>query len=126
MSLCVLNGVAQNKTNSYKGQVRSATEVVPFATVKIDQQIIRADKNGNFSFTNNKSTVDIQITAVGKITVNRQQVVLSNYFNSPILIEMQDDSQGIDEVEVMGLTKIKEINRQAFNVTAIDATKLSP
>ena len=107
-----------------KGQVRSATEVVPFATVKIDQQIIRADKNGNFSFTNNKSTVDIQITAVGKITVNRQQVVLSNYFNSPILIEMQDDSQGIDEVEVMGLTKIKEINRQAFNVTAIDATKL--
>jgi len=124
MSLCVLNGVAQNKTNSYKGQVRSATEVVPFATVKIDQQIIRADKNGNFSFTNNKSTVDIQITAVGKITVNRQQVVLSNYFNSPILIEMQDDSQGIDEVEVMGLTKIKEINRQAFNVTAIDATKL--
>jgi len=124
MSLCVLNSIAQNKTNSYKGQVRSATEVVPFATVKIDQQIIRADKNGNFSFTNNKSTVDIQITAVGKITVNRKQVVLSNHFNSPILIEMHNDSQGIDEVEVMGLTKIKEINRQAFNVTAIDATKL--
>lgn len=124
MSLCVFNSIAQNNTKSYSGQVLSATEGVPFATVKIDGQIIRADKSGNFSFTNSKSTVDIQITAVGKTTVNRPQVILSNHLTIPIIIEMQDDSRNINEVEVMGLTKVKEINRQAYNVTAIDATKL--
>lgn len=124
MLLCVLGGHAQQPSNFYKGLVRSNGQPVPDASVKIDKKkTIRADENGAFTFSGvSGSSVDVSVSALGfqhlrqALTLGKAGVVYT--------FSMQGRETAIDEVSVLGFTPVKEVNRQAYNVTAIDATKL--
>jgi len=124
MVCSVLWSIAQQSNPTFRGQVLDAGKPLAHASIRVDKKSLSADENGFFTFSAKAgATVDIRITAVGMQTWN-QQVHLSNT-TQLYTFQLTKDNKIIDSVAVVGLTnKVGEINRQAFNVTAIDATKL--
>ncbi|TJZ60526.1 TonB-dependent receptor [Sphingobacterium olei] len=126
--ICMLLGVfhtdAQQTTPIFRGQVLSEGRPVTNANIQIDKKVLHTDDQGLFSIpVIIGSTINIQITAVGLHTL-KQRILLESTDSTPWIFTLERADQQIEEVEVIGLTKVKEINRQAYNVTAIDATKL--
>ncbi|SFS31399.1 Outer membrane receptor proteins, mostly Fe transport [Sphingobacterium wenxiniae] len=120
--LCAFSAMAQQAAQTYTGRVLSAGEPVANASIYIENNTQQADENGLFTFTTSKSTVHIRITATGMESFSKQISLGSAV--SPIVFELQPDDKKIEQVDVFGRTKVNEVNRQAYNVTAIDATKL--
>ena len=120
--LCAFSAMAQQAAQTYTGRVLSAGEPVANASIYIENNTQQADENGLFTFTTSKSTVHIRITATGMEAFSKQISLGSAV--SPIVFDLQPDDKKIEQVDVFGRTKAQEVNRQAFNVTAVDATKL--
>ncbi|MBE8719825.1 TonB-dependent receptor domain-containing protein [Sphingobacterium pedocola] len=124
MLLGVFNAVAQQTTQIFRGQVLSGGQPVSNANIQIDKQILHSDEQGLFSFPAEVGeTINIQITAVG-MHILKQRVVVEATEKGSRSFTLKKADQQIEEVEVIGHTKVQEVNRQAYNVTAIDATKL--
>lgn len=93
------------------------------ASVKIGNAQTVSSENGYF---------EIKFKAVDVITLYASAIGYKDFSHSmssnvetlTFDITLQQQSEQIATVEVLGLTKVEEVNRQAFNVTAIDATKL--
>ncbi len=123
MLLCFSQSIAQQTAQTFTGRVLSAGEPVSVATIRLDKQVFHSDDNGNFTFSAvSGSTINIEISAIGSKTL-KQKLTLSNNQN-PLIFNLENDERQIEDVEVLGFTKVQEVNRQAYNVTAIDATKL--
>src|SRR5690606_9878824 len=117
--LCAFSAMAQQAAQTYTGRVLSAGEPVANASIYIESNTQQADENGLFTFTTSKSTVHIRITATGMEAFSKQ-ITLGTNVSSPIIFELKSADKKIEQVEVVRLTKVNEVNRQAYNVTAID------
>jgi len=110
-----------------RGTVKS-TEGVPLAGAGVS--IISLNKStvtaydGTFQITGvTPDKYKIKITYIGfaekTVTVN---FPLTD--GKPFSVSLQENQNDLSGVTVIGRTKAQEVNRQAYNVTAIDATKL--
>ncbi|WP_400262253.1 TonB-dependent receptor [Sphingobacterium sp. SG20118] len=106
----------------------STTSNVPIegATITIigTSQITQTDKNGLFSIKNIAfSNYTIRVSAVGfqakdkTFRINQKTIEL-------LPIQLASQHTTMDEVEIVARSEAKEIQKQPFNVTAIDAKKL--
>ncbi|MFC3353486.1 TonB-dependent receptor plug domain-containing protein [Sphingobacterium zeae] len=115
---------AQQFTASIKGFVKTQTQQsIAGSTIRVGKVNLSTDENGYFELKNiTERSITINASAVGfqKLT---KTIALKAGENS-INIELIADQKEIEQVEVFGRTKVQEVNRQAFNVTAVDATKL--
>lgn len=117
-------GNAQTQRFELNGRVLSSGgEAIQNATVKINGIVILTDNGGNYTIKDlGDKNVDVNISAIGYRSLKQALVLKKSItqLNFTLLKEQAD----IETVHVMGLTKAQEVNRQAYNVTAIDATKL--
>ncbi|MBL4678853.1 MAG: TonB-dependent receptor [Mucilaginibacter sp.] len=117
---------AQDAT-SVKGFVKShANEPITSATVRLQEtgQGTITDESGYFIFKNLKAgKYTIAISAVGFKTQTKQ-ISLTAQKEQTLQIELDDSSTDMKEVTVTGRSKVQDVNRQAFNVTAVDAKQL--
>lgn len=119
---CTVN--AQQFSASLKGFVKTQTQQgIAGSTVRIGKVNLSTDENGYYEIKNIKErSITISASAVGFQNLSKT-VVLKTGENT-LNLELIPDQREIDQVEVFGRTKVQEVNRQAFNVTAVDATKL--
>lgn len=98
-------------------------EPIASAVVQVDGQPVFAGTDGVYHTEKiDKSKVKVSVKMVG-YNVFSQEVALNQGVNK-FDIGLVQQQRDIEEVQVTGLTKVQEINRQAFTVSAIDATKL--
>lgn len=113
---------AQEKPRTVRGIVVDASnKSIEGATIKINHTTVISNPEGAFSITipDTSNATTIEISAVGKRTL--KQLVPTAKAHRYIL---HDAQKQIATVDILGLTKVQEVNRQAYNVTAIDAKKL--
>ncbi len=115
---------AQQNSKTFTGRVLAGGEAVAAATVSIDDQIVHSDDNGYFKFSNiSGTTVKIEITVVG-LDAFKTRIKLPAKTTDPLVFNLQKDDKKIEEVHVLGRTEHQEINRQAYNIVAVDAKAL--
>ncbi|MBE8722677.1 TonB-dependent receptor [Sphingobacterium pedocola] len=85
--------------------------------------VANSNKTGQFSFSNIPSgTYSIQVSKIG---YDSQVNVINTATQSDKLhFTLLKDTSQIDEVTIFGFSPTQLANRQAYNITAIDATKL--
>lgn len=112
---------------SLSGEVRdNAGEPMFGATVKLSKTTTGTicDENGHFIIQNlTPGLVTIEISAVGYKTQTRQLNLIAGKEQS-LKIKLEESAIGMQTVEVTGHSNVQESNRQAYNITAIDAKKL--
>ncbi|SMC85685.1 TonB-dependent receptor [Pedobacter africanus] len=118
---------AQTQLSGITGKVKSSNgTAVPAATVRLQNSSYGAvsDENGNYSISNVKpGSYILSVTAIGfKARKKNIKVEAGPPQNADFSLE--EDAHNMETVNVIGRTKAQEVNRQAFNVTAIDAKKL--
>lgn len=115
----------QNATQKFSGTVSSEDGLpIPGATVKIGEYIRVTDSKGEFSFDQIiPKSYTISIVYIGFKPINKS-VTIGEKQKNRIEFVMGATTHELKNVDVVGRTKVTEVNRQAFNVTALDATKL--
>ncbi|MES2063661.1 MAG: TonB-dependent receptor [Bacteroidota bacterium] len=124
---CSFHTYAQKPTSSLKGFIKNnSDEPLPGATIKLQSISLGAisDESGYFQLRNLKpGHYAVNISAIGyKSQV--KQVDLRNGQELTLKVTLDDNQIDMQTVTVTGRSAVKESNRQAFNVTAIDAKKL--
>jgi outer membrane receptor protein involved in Fe transport len=95
-------------------------------TVKIQGTSLGAasDHSGAFVIHNIKpGSHTLVITGIGFQTLQHTIIVAAGS-ESVVSLAVQAASTELDEVMVVGRSEVREVNRQAYNVTAVDATQL--
>ncbi|RVU00407.1 TonB-dependent receptor [Mucilaginibacter limnophilus] len=112
--------------SSLKGRIKnSAGEPVPAATAKILNTSLGAITNeaGLFVIKHIKpGSYTLSISLVGYKTQTRHIDIAGK--ETELTITLDDDLVTMETVMVTGLTAAQESNRQAYNITAVDAKKL--
>lgn len=123
---CNFSSYAQSVT-TLKGYIQNnVDEPLMGATVKLLKTNLGAitDESGFFNLRNLKSGhYSIVISAIGFKSITKQ-VDLKTGEEITLRIKLEDSQVDMQVVTVSGRSAVKETNRQAFNVTAIDAKKL--
>ncbi len=118
---------AQNLSSTLSGTVKTNTgEVLPGATIKISKTAYGSisDANGIFRIANiTPGNYIIVISAIG-FSTQKREITLTAGNETKLSFSITEHSAQMETVNVVGRTKAQEVNRQAFNVTAIDAAKL--
>ncbi|RZM27947.1 MAG: TonB-dependent receptor [Pedobacter sp.] len=118
---------AQDQQASLSGRLTgSAGEPIPAATVKLQntRQGVVSDQNGYYKISNVKpASYSVLVSAMGYKSQNKQIKLTAGEIASLNFV-LTESAEQMETVNVVGRTKAQEVNRQAFNVTAIDATKL--
>ncbi len=118
---------AQNLASSVSGYLKTSTgEALTGATVRIQKTNfgVVTDEKGYFKFANvPQGSYSIVVSAIGYKTI-KKEVNLSNGIEVKLNLSIIEDAAQMETVNVIGRTKAQEVNKQAFNVTAIDAKKL--
>jgi outer membrane cobalamin receptor len=121
----IQQSAAQQTAPGFSGTVTSAEGIpIPGATVKVGDYARVTDQEGVFSFDKlTPKTYPLTIVSIGFKTIS---TTIDMAANLPLKrqFRMDSDTRQLKSVEVMGRTKVLEVNRQPFNVTALDATKL--
>lgn len=127
---CALNlfcAYAQPGSATITGKVKDeSNNPIPGAMIKIigANISVAADENGHFKFEHLASgKFTIVVAAIG---MKPQQKTV--YTNAGIITDIHfsllSSVQQLESVNINGRTTTQEVNRQAYNVTAIDAKKL--
>lgn len=124
-ALSVFVSYAQMNPITIRGVVKDITkEPIEGATIKVDNLIARSERDGSFSVSaSGNSDITIEISAVGKRTL-RKNFPPRDVINRLLTFTLIDENNQIESVDILGLSKVDEINKSAFNVTAIDAKKM--
>lgn len=120
-STCTL----QAQTRVIQGTVHHAgsNRPVSHATVRLGQRQTMTDQQGHFQFSEvRQESTEIHISAIGFQDQTQSIGTEANPKNLQIKLEPSDAE--IEQVDILGHTKVQEVNRQAFNISAIDATQL--
>lgn len=122
--VCIVNVQAQTGQFELKGRITSINnEALQNATIKVDGMVAGTDYNGYYHIKGLKrQRVEVAASALG-FKPQMQTVVLKEALTQ-LDFTLEVGQRDIEAVEVLGLTKAQEVNRQAYNVTAVDATKL--
>lgn len=85
---------------------------------------IMTSEDGRFRFTNLPSgQYQISVTLIGHKPYS-SYVTIPLQDNQGLQIDLERRENQLKDVMVHGRTRVQEVNRQAYNVTALDATKL--
>jgi hypothetical protein len=116
----------QNKGLTVTGQVvEKSGQTVPFATIVIEKTDLSmiSDENGKFTFKNVKpGRYTIKVSAIGFSGFKKSIEVSGISINIPV--QLDNELQELENVSVLGRSAVEKINKQAYNVTAVDAKKL--
>lgn len=124
MLLSFFTTAAQQNKQTFTARVLANGQAVAAATVRIDDLVVHSNDNGIFTFQAIAgSTVNIEISAIGTKRL-KQKFTIPQQTSDPIIFTLDNNETQIEEVMVLGRTKVQEVNKQAYNVTALDATKL--
>lgn len=125
--LYVFYSKAQTQASSVSGQLKNSSgEPVASATIKIHDSTYGtvSDNKGYYKINNVKpGSYILHISAIG-YKPQKKTVKTEAGADSKINFILEEDERNMETVNVVGRTKAQEVNRQAFNVTAVDATKL--
>lgn len=121
---CLIACFAKAQSVELSGYIESSDSTpIEKATIKINNRVQISDTNGFYVFKDIlEKRVAIEISCVGFIT-QKQSFNLKSGTNS-LNIVLKKDEHVIKDIHVKGLSKVNEVNRQAYNVTSIDAKKL--
>lgn len=119
--------VSRNTDNNISGVIKDkAGKPVPDLNVKIEPGGLTTttDQAGSYYFRKLKSgKYTITVTGIG-YTTQTKTVSFEENKSTILNLRMDADSKALETVIVTGRTEVQEVNRQAFNVTAIDAKQL--
>jgi Outer membrane receptor proteins, mostly Fe transport len=117
---CRAQESAYNLTGTVTGADR---EPIYGATIKAGNLTVITDSEGRFELSNiRQRQVRIEVSALGFEPHAETHALVQG--PNVLHITLVSRTNELETVEVMGLTKAQEVNRQAYNVTAVDATKL--
>lgn len=123
---CSLLSSAQN-SGSVRGTLKDKSgAAVPALTVKLQGTTLGAvsDNDGTFVIKNvAPGAYILMITGISYQPVQRPVAVLAGQ-ETAVALAVEDASVDVANVTVTGRSVVTETNRQAFNVTAIDAKQL--
>ena len=123
----ILSFSQQNKGLSITGQLMEKSgESIPFATISLEKTNLSvvSNENGKFLFKNIKpGKYILKITAVGFASV-KKQIEVSGNSDVNLSIKLESELNELESVTVVGRTATEKANKQAYNITAIDAKKL--
>lgn len=119
---------AQKKNNSsIKGHLfNHQSSQIHAATIRLLplNKVVITDEKGNFQFNDLPAgTYTLQISALGH-TKKEQKVILKEGQSLDQDFAVNEDARQIDEVSILGVTKNKLVNKEAYNVLSIDAKSL--
>lgn len=124
---CVIFTSAQSPVSGISGQIKTSSgDPLPGATVKIHKTNFGTvtDGSGNFKILQIPlGNYVLQVSAVGFKTVKKEITVTDKQLNA-LKFNLSESAEQMETVNVIGRTASQEVNRQAFNVTAVDAKKL--
>ncbi|MDQ0965707.1 outer membrane cobalamin receptor [Flavobacterium sp. W4I14] len=127
LCVCVIFTSAQHRLSSISGQIKSNDgNPIPGATLKIHKTNYGTltDQIGNFKLSNiplGKYT--IQVSAIGFKT-QKKEINVADGQISTFNFHLSESTEQMETLNVIGRTANQQVNRQAFNVTSIDAKKL--
>lgn len=124
---CVIFASAQNRYSGFSGQIKTNNgEPLPGATVKLQKTNYGTltDQNGNFKFSHIPlGSYTVQISAIGFKTQKKEIKIAEGQVGN-FNFSLTESFEQMETVNVIGRTTSQEVNRQAYNVTAVDARKL--
>ncbi|MGN7989328.1 TonB-dependent receptor [Pedobacter sp. 22226] len=124
---CVIFTSAQNRLSSISGQIKTSSgEAIPGATIKIHKTSYGTitDQSGNFKILNIPfGNYTLQVSAIGFKT-QKKEINVTDGQLSAFNFNLEESSEQMETLNVIGRTANQQVNRQAFNVTSIDAKKL--
>ncbi len=104
----------------------SQGQPVPSATIQLDAplQQVRSDEQGRYRIADIRpGRRNLSIRAMGYSPVQRE-ILFEAGKELTLNLVLEASVSEMDEVNVLGRSKNQEVNRQAYNVTSIDAAKL--
>ncbi|HET8829294.1 MAG TPA: TonB-dependent receptor [Pelobium sp.] len=124
--LLFLATFSQSKTSKISGKITDEDGFpVPGALVKIQNNTVSAVSDVDGIFKLEKLAAGNYVLSISSVGMSPQRKTVSvkvgNAVN--INIKLANDVQQLQTVNVIGRTEVQEVNRQAYNVTAIDAKK---
>ncbi len=125
-SITTLHAQSTSFKNRFLGKVvGNDNQPIPDATVMVNNKVVGiTDDLGDFVIDNLKnSSLKVSISAVGRNTLT-QTITLNNDSRQSHLFVLKEIIAELEGIDILGLSKVDEVNKQSFNVTAIDATKL--
>jgi outer membrane receptor protein involved in Fe transport len=118
---------AQSPATAISGTLKNSVgEAIASATIKLQNtyQGSTSDHNGFFRISNVKpGTYIVLVNAMG-FAPQKKQITVTDSQELKLNFVLTESSQDMEMVNVIGRTVTQESNRQAYNVTAIDAKKL--
>jgi len=124
---CVIFTSAQNRLSSISGQIKSSSgEPIPGATIKIHKTNYGTitDQKGSFNILNIPfGNYTLQVSAIGFKT-QKKEINVTDGAVASFNFSLDESSEQMETLNVIGRTANQQVNRQAFNVTSIDAKKL--
>jgi outer membrane cobalamin receptor len=127
-ALCVQSifSYAQNP-GSLSGRLTNSKGLPAIAlTIKLQNTSLTAisSPSGDFAIKNiNPGRYTLMVTGIGYKTSQKTITILSGK-NSEVNLSLDEETVDMESVTVIGRSKVQESNRQAFNVTAVDARQL--
>lgn len=114
-SRSVFNGFVVDDTNSPLAN----------ATIMIDgKNVGTTNAKGQFNIAIPKNGgVSLRISSIGK-KILTQKISKNELAAGTKVFILQEKVNTLEAIEILGLSKVDEVNKQSFNVTALDATKL--
>ncbi|SHG12948.1 TonB-dependent receptor [Pedobacter caeni] len=126
-ALNLLGAYAQSGNSTITGKVKDESgRPIPGAIIKITgtNTAVAADENGLFKFERISSgKVTVTASAIG-MKLQQKSVSISPEKPAELQFILLPSVQQLESVAINGRTVTQEVNRQAYNVTAIDAKKL--
>ncbi|WP_437920288.1 TonB-dependent receptor plug domain-containing protein [Sphingobacterium sp. LRF_L2] len=98
---------------------------IPYASVSLNGiSVVSTDRDGKFAIDiPRQGTINLHISALGMKPLKK--VISQNSASTKIqTFTLVEDVVSIEAIEILGLSKVDQVNKQSFNVTAIDAKKL--
>lgn len=117
----------QHQTGTITGNVKDENgQPLPGATLQLHntKKGATTDTRGQFTITNVPAGKHVlKISAVG-YNKEEKQVQVKPGESTTLQFSIQSSSDYLNEVAVIGRSAVQEVNRQSYNVTAVDAKRL--
>ncbi len=82
-----------------------------------------SDAEGNFLLMAPPGEYELQVNMMGYESV-KQKIEITSDFSSKLKIQLKENNVALEDVNVVGQTVVQQINKTAYNVSAIDAKQL--
>ncbi len=119
-SLAVHAAVIKGKVISPEGKAAEGVSVM----IDNTSFIAETDKEGNYQIPGIPSgSYSVSLIGIGYSGIS-QNITIAEDKDALLDFVVKDKNITLDNVTILGLTEIQEVNKQAYNVTTIDAKKL--